>query len=36
MALDFIGIGERGGAEGDGLLLKKGWPGRVPLSQSAL
>ncbi len=36
MALDFIGVGERRGEEGVGLLLRLNWPGRIPLSQSAL
>lgn len=36
MALDFIGVGERGGEEGADLLLRRSWPGRIPLCQSAL
>jgi len=36
MALDFIGVGGRGGEEGVDLLLRGSWPGRIPLSQSAL
>ena len=36
MALDFIGVGGCGEEEGDDLLLRRSWPGRIPLSQSAL
>ncbi len=36
MALDFIGVGGRGGEEGAGLPLRKGWLGTIPLRQSAL
>lgn len=36
MALDFIGVGERGEEEGDWLATGVGWPGRIPLCQSAL
>lgn len=36
MALDFIGVGGRGGEEVADLLLRLNWPRRVLLSQSAL
>lgn len=36
MALDFIGVGVRREEEGADLLLRRSWPGRIPLSQSAL
>lgn len=36
MALDFIGVGECRREEGSGLLLRRSWPGLIPLSQLAL
>lgn len=36
MALDFIGVGRRGGEEGGWLAGGEGWLGTIPLSQSAL
>jgi len=36
MALDFIGVGGRGEEERADSLLRRSWPERIPLSQSAL
>ncbi len=36
MALDFIEVSERGGEFEGRLAAEEGWPGAIPLRQSAL